>query len=68
MAVTIVPVVALNPVAGVQLYVVAPLTVSVAAVAAQTVALFTMSVGVEVVATVAVTVTEHEFASLMVTV
>ena len=62
------PVSELKFVAGDQLYVVAPLTVKVAVLPEQTVALFTVKVGVDVVLTLAVAVVVHELASLTVTV
>ena len=56
LAVTILPVVALKPVAGVQLYVVAPFAVSDTELPEQTVAVFTVIVGVGITVTVVVIV------------
>ena len=67
LAITEEPVVLLSPVAGDQLYVLAPLTVKVALFPAQSVALFTESVGELLLVIVTVWVVRQEFASEAVT-
>jgi hypothetical protein len=66
--VTTLPLVALSPVVGLQVYVLAPVTVNVVESPAHKVALLTLKVGLVVVATLALAVIEQEFASDTVTV
>lgn len=68
LAVTVVPVVALKPVAGAQAYVAAPAPVNVILLPKQIAPEFTVTVNTLITVTVAIAVFVHPFASVPVTV